>query len=341
MILSAIMVYYSKKMAELKPKLSVVICTFNRAESLRECLESLSKQNFVNFEVVIIDGNSTNQTSSVINDYSPKLKIKKFTDAGKSLAQARDLGWRKASGEFVAWIDDDVVVSKDWAKAVVSILNNNQDIAGVSGPTIINEQLLKNRDVFFFYGKKGLIGLLGKFWNYFFLEGQMYEPGQLFKSGAWSPGSNFSQSLKIQGLRDVDYLEACNMTLRRDLVEKVNGFDFGYSKIGEWSELDLAVRVKNLGYRLVFSPTVKVNHNISRGGIYSKRTMAKERMENFLKFYFKHVFKPKPDYLFKFLSYLLFLNLFWAYKAMATMNPDWLGGWLGTITGVLKIAKKK
>ena len=74
MILSAIMVYYSKKMAELKPKLSVVICTFNRAESLRECLESLSKQNFVNFEVVIIDGNSTNQTSSVINDYSPKLK---------------------------------------------------------------------------------------------------------------------------------------------------------------------------------------------------------------------------------------------------------------------------
>jgi len=328
-------------MTEQKTKLSIAICTFNRAQSLKECLQSLTEQSFTNLEVIIVDSNSTDQTSVVIDDYSSILKIKKVTDAGQGLAQARDLGWRQANGELVAWIDDDIVVSKDWAKAIVSILDNNQDIAGVSGPTIINEQLLKNRDVFFFYNKKGLAGLLGKFWNMFFLENQMYEPGKLFKSGAWSPGSNFSQSLEIQGLKEVDYLEACNMTLRRNLIEKVNGFDLSYTKVAEWSELDLAIRIKNLGHRLVFSSIVKVNHNISIAGVYSKRTNAKQRMENFLKFYFTHIFKLQFSYLFKFLSYLLFLNMFWIYKAITTRNPDWLSGWIGTVTGILKLIRKK
>ncbi len=312
----------------------MAICTFNRAESLKECLESLTKQSFTDFEVIIVDANSTDQTPQVIDNYSQKLKIKKVIETGKGLAKARDLGWKNSQGEFVSWIDDDVVVSEDWAKTIVKILSENKDIAGVSGPTIINNELLKNRDVFFFYGKKGLTGLLGKFWNYFFLESQMYEPGKLFKSGAWSPGANFAQSLQIQGLKDVDYLEACNMTLRRGLIEKVNGFDFNYTGVAEWSELDLAIRIKKLGYRLIFSSKVKVNHNISRSGVYSKRAEAKQRMENFLRFYFTHIFKLRSGYIFKFLPYLLFLNLFWAYKAIATGNQNWLGGWLGTITGL-------
>ncbi|KKQ97518.1 MAG: hypothetical protein UT22_C0010G0006 [Parcubacteria group bacterium GW2011_GWC2_39_11] len=328
-------------MTELKPKLSVAICTFNRAESLKECLESLTKQSFTDFEVIIVDADSTDQTPQVIDNYSQKLKIKKVIETGKGLVKARDLGWRNSQGEFVSWIDDDVVVSEDWAKAIVKILSENKDIAGVSGPTIINNELLKNRDVFFFYGKKGLIGLLGKFWNYFFLEGQMNEPGKLFKSGAWSPGANFAQSFQIQGLKDVDYLEACNMTLRRGLIEKANGFDFNYAGVAEWSELDLAIRIKKLGYRLIFSSKVKANHNISRGGVYPKRAEAKQRMENFLRFYFTHIFEPKPSYLFKFLSYLLFLSLYWIYKAISAKNPDWLSGLTGTMTGALKMIARK
>ena len=328
-------------MAELKPKLSVAICTFNRAESLKECLESLTKQSFTDFEVVIIDANSTDQTPQVIDSYSQKLKIKKVIEREKGLAKARDSGWREAEGELISWIDDDVTVSKDWAKSIVEILDKNPDIAGVSGPTIVKENFLKNRDVFFFYGKKGMIGLLRRFWNYFFLEGQMYEPGKLLKSGAWSPGANFSQSLEIKGLKEVDYLEACNMTLRRNLVEKVNGFDLGFKGTAEWCEIDLAQKVKKLGHKLVFNPKAIVYHHISKSGAFTKRSMAKERMENFLRFYFNHVFKLKPDYLFKFSCYLLFLNSYWLYKAISTHNPDWLSGCLGTITGLFKLVKKK
>jgi len=324
----------------MKTKLSVVICTFNRGNRLDECLNSLTKQSFSGFEVIIIDGGSTDNTNKIIFKYSKKLKIKKVTYKNKELARARDKGWRKAKGELVAWIDDDVVVSRNWAKSIIEIFNHHPEIGGVSGPTIVKNKLLRNRDIFSFYNKRGLWGLMGKIWNNFFLEGQKDEVGKILKSGAWTPGSNFPSSLKIKGLKDVDYLEACNMTLKRKLIAQVGGFDYGYTKVAEWSELDLAIRVKSLGYRLVFSSKVRVNHNISQGGVYSRRTHAKQRMENFFKFYFRHIFKPQPDYFFKFLAYLFFLNFYWLYKAISTKNINWLGGWAGTLTG-LKVAPKE
>ncbi len=325
----------------MEPKLSVVICTFNRETSLRSCLKSLTKQTFPNFEVIIVDGGSTDKTKEIISNYAKKLTIKTIIYKEKELAKVRDQGWRKAKGECVSWIDDDVVVAPYWAQSIIKTFEKDKKIGGVTGPTLIPEKLLRNRDVFSFYNQTGLLKLLGIIWDKFFLEGKKYEVGRILKSGAWTPGSNFKSSLKIKSLKEVDYLEACNMTLKKELVSKVGGYDYGYKAVAEWCELDLAMRVKELGYRLVFNPRIKVTHNISQGGVFSKRTKAKERMENFFKFYFRHIFKPCSGYLFSFLPYLLFLNSYWTYKAITTKNINWLGGWVGTITGLKYVKIKK
>jgi glycosyltransferase involved in cell wall biosynthesis len=321
-----------------KTKLSVIVCTYERGESLVRCLESLTKQGYQDFEVVIVEGGSKDSTNEVIEKYGRKLKIKKVVYKGKELSRVRDRGWREARGEIVSWIDDDVVVSKDWVQAIVKIMDENPRVGGVSGPTLVKKKLLIGRDVFSFYEKGGILAWI---WDKWFLEGGKYEVGRLFKSGAWSPGSNFSGCLRVRGLSEVDYLEACNMSLRRRLVKKVGGFDYGYTKVAEWCELDLAKRVAELGYKLVFSAKVKVHHNISRGGVYPRRTKAKERMENFFKFYFRHIYRPRVDYAIKLGTYLVFLNGYWFYKAVVTKNLDWLGGWVGTISGFLKYGFKE
>ena len=307
---------------------------------MEECLAALVKQTFVGFEVVIIDGKSTDNTREIVKKYSKKLKIRMIVEEKKELSQVRDRGWRESSGKYISWIDDDVVVSPRWAESIVRILDKNPDIAGVTGPTLVDEQILKNRDVFFFYQKKGFVGFMGKIWEKLFIDGDRYQVGRIFKSGAWSPGSNFQQSLKLKGLIDVDYLEACNMTLRHKYIKKVGGYDYGYTGVAEWCELDLAMRVKKLGYRLVFSSDIVVHHNISKGGVYSRRTGAKQRMENFYKFYFRHIYKFRPSYLIKLSLYLIFLNGYWFYKTIKEKNLNWLGGLMGTFTGLKHVNKK-
>jgi len=316
--------------------MSVIICTSGRPASLQNCLESLTKQKSqVLFEVIVVKSDSDEKTQKVINGFLQKLNLKTIPDPQNGLAAARDIGWRKAEAEIVSWIDDDVVVENNWLESILKIFAENHDIGGVSGPTLIPKILLANRDIFSFYKNGGReLSFLGKIWAWFFLDNKPFAVGKLFKSGAWSPGSNFPQCLKINGLKEVDYLEACNMSLRKDLVEKVSGFDLGFQGTAEWCEIDLAQKVKKLGQKLVFNPEAIVYHHISRSGAFTKRTMAKERMENFFRFYFRHVFKPDPEYILRFSAYVLFLNFYWLFKAVSTLNLDWLGGWLGTITGL-------
>ena len=202
------------------------------------------------------------------------------------LVKARDLGWRKAKGEIVAWIDDDVVVDKNWAKNLIKVLQDHPEVGGVSGPTIVAENLLKNRLVFWWYGKKNW---LAKLWVKLVLDNQPFNVGKITKIGWWSPGSNFKSCLKLKGLQEVDYLEACNMVLRRDLVKKVGGFDLNYKGTSEWCELDLAMRIKRLGYRLVWSREVKVEHHVSRSGVFKERRKWGERIKNYLRFRKRHL----------------------------------------------------
>lgn len=325
----------------MRPKLSVIICTHNRARGLTKCLTGLAGQTFSNIEIIVVDGGSNDNTSQIVARYAQTLRLTKIVCRSPGLALARDRGWRKAGADLVAWIDDDVIPSPRWAASVIETFKIHPETGGVSGPTLVPPRLLKNRDVFFFYRQSGLGGWLAKFWNNFFLEGGQYQVGKIFKSGAWSPGSNFFSSLKIKGVVEVDYLEACNMSLRKKLVARASGFDLGFAGVGEWSELDLAAKVKKLGYRLVFNPLVLVHHYISQSGVYPRRAHAQQRMENFLKYYFRHVFKFKPDYVFKFLTYLLFLNFYWLYKAIKTKNLNWLGGWWGGLAGLKYFCEKK
>lgn len=316
-------------------KLSVIICTYNRATSLIKALLSLTKQSHKEFEVIIIDGGSTDDTKKVVDEFKNKLLIRFYVFDEKQLAIVRDLGWRKAGGELVSWIDDDVVVSPDWAKSIIEIFRDKQ-VGGVSGPTIIPSKTLKQRDIFFFYNKNGFNKWMGMIWDKVFLEGGKYQVGRVFRSGAWSPGSNFRSCLRYKNLVDVDYLEACNMTIRRELVKKVGGFDLNYRGVAEWCELDLAQRVGALDKRLVFSSKVRVDHYVSQGGVFTRRNEARERMKNFLRYYFRFVYQPKWGHVWRFTLYLLFLNCYWGLKAITSRNTEWLGGLVGTVSGLIQ-----
>jgi GT2 family glycosyltransferase len=246
-------------------------------------------------------------------------------------------GMRKSSGEIFLRTDDDIIAEVDWLKEIVRAFNSSDDIGGVSGPTLIPLDRLSSRDVFMFVREDNkrnvLFRIASALYNQLILEGRPNAIGRIFPSGAWSPGSNFESSLRLPGMVEVDYLEACNMALRIDLIERVGGFDLGYRALGDWSETDMSFRVRNLGYKLLFNPRAVVHHMLSRSGVFNKRVFACDIMMNFLYFYSNHL-RPKTLGKFtRFIAYIALLQAYWIYKTISLRNRHYLGGLVGTVRG--------
>ena len=88
------------------PRISVVTPTYNQGKYIRDTIESVLKQNYENFEHIVIDGGSTDETVSILKSY-PHLHWVSERDRGQT--HALNKGFRKATGEIIAWINSD-----DW-----------------------------------------------------------------------------------------------------------------------------------------------------------------------------------------------------------------------------------
>jgi len=90
------------------PLVSFVIPTHNRAELLRKCLDSVINQTYKNLEVIVIDDNSTDKTSRILEEYSNRdTAFKYYKNDGVGGNAARNLGVRLANGDYIAFMDDD------------------------------------------------------------------------------------------------------------------------------------------------------------------------------------------------------------------------------------------
>lgn len=316
---------------------SVVISTFNRNEDLYSCLYALTKQTYRDFDIVVSNGGDYRGVKNVVERFSG-LNIKIVNQERKGIVEGRNLGWKQSASDIVCFIDDDLVVESNWLENVREAFLSDAKIGGVSGPSIIVDKKQKNRDLLFFLEEfrnsaNIFLRLIGKLYLGIILENKVKEVGKILKSGAFTPGSNFKDCLNLNGLIEVDYLEACHMCFRRKLLEELKGFDYIYEGTGEWNEPDLSFKVRRKGYRLVFNPRAVTYHNISQSGVFKARTNSYERSKNFIFFYMRWV---KPDNLEKTVRFgvnLLFINLYWCYKFLKSQNPDWLGGIIGTFVG--------
>lgn len=121
----------------IEPLVTVIICTWNRAASLQRTLESLVAMetlNSVPWEVVVVNNNSTDETDNVIDSFRGLLPICRVFESTPGLSNARNAGVAVARGMYIAWTDDDVVVSSNWLTSYVQAFLSNPTTAIFGGP---------------------------------------------------------------------------------------------------------------------------------------------------------------------------------------------------------------
>jgi len=127
-----------------EPFVSIIICTRNRAESLKKfALESILNLAYLNYEVVIVDDASKDKTQDIIREFENKIKnltIVKNVQS-KGLCYARNLGVKYSKGEIIAFTDDDCIVDKNWLNELVELYLKDEELMAAGGDVRIGNSI--------------------------------------------------------------------------------------------------------------------------------------------------------------------------------------------------------
>ena len=305
-------------------RVSVVVPTRNRCKDLNRCLGALLKQTYRDFEIVVIDNGSTDQTPGLLQKYPAKV-IRTET---KNLAHVFNLGWKNASGDVIAFLNDDAEPLPNWLEKSVETFKFSAEAGIVGGPTIA----LSEQQIYGTY-KRFMKSKMLKPWltiyNKVILDGKLLGIGVLCESGAFSIGGSLQYSARTKDIVDVDILTITNMAVKREVLEKLCGFDenFMYSSI----DGDFFVRAKRARYKLLFNPGAVVLHHVNpTGATRSPFYLGRD----YAYFLLKDI-RPKSfrGWLSMLLNIILF-NAFWLYEMYKQRRLSSLQGIRGFLCGV-------
>jgi GT2 family glycosyltransferase len=223
-------------------------------------------------EVILVDSNSTDGTERL----RKRFPIRYVSISERNRERARNVGISQASGDVVIFLDDDVVVHRDWLNRITEPYGDRK-VGGVGGRVVP-------------YGRLESFHVKTR-WN---------KVGRVFESGLVIGNFDVPLSAAIE----VDSLIGCNMSFRKDVLLKVGGFDGNYLGTGYRDDTDICMRVRRLGYQLMYQPKALVWHKF-RGG-QTRMDWSYWYVRNHTYFYFKNLFAQSKTSFFRFLYSMFF-----------------------------------
>ena len=115
------------------PRVSVVVCAYNAADTLEDNLASLDRLTYPDYEVIVVNDGSRDATGEIARRH-PRVRLIEVPNAG--LSAARNVGLAEATGEIVAYTDADTRVDRDWLTFLVQPFLNS-DVVGSGGPNVV------------------------------------------------------------------------------------------------------------------------------------------------------------------------------------------------------------
>lgn len=207
---------------------AVVIATYNRPDRVRECLSHLAQQSITPDRIVVVDSSADNRTERAVRDFPGVQYARNPMGRGRT-PESRQIGCSLTREDIVAFLDDDANAWADWLEQLLARYESS-DVGGVGGAALNGVPGEREAGI-------GSIGLL-------------LPDGRLTGNFAADPGRDV----------EVDHLLGANMSFRRAAIDAIGGIYGNYPGTCLREESDLALRIKNAGYRLVFTPDAVVDH---------------------------------------------------------------------------------
>jgi GT2 family glycosyltransferase len=173
------------------PSISVVICTYNGSATLRACLAGVLGLRYPDYEVIVVSDGSTDGSARIAAEHQ-RVRVIETTQQG--LAAARNTGMRAATGEIVAYIDDDAIPDEDWLTHLAATFRSGE-YAAVGGPNILPAR-----------------------------------SGRMAECVANAPGG---PTHVLVSDREAEHIPGCNMAISRSALQEIGGFDPQFRAAGD------------------------------------------------------------------------------------------------------------
>jgi glycosyltransferase involved in cell wall biosynthesis len=217
------------------PKISAIICTHNRDRYLAKAIDSLLTQTCDDYEILVIDNASTDNTRQVVEPYLSNPRFRYHYEAQVGLSVARNTGSKLSNAPILAYLDDDAIASPQWLQTFIDAYHQDEKLAISGGkvnliwedqpPTWISENLSGNLG-FYDLGDRPL---------------RIEQPG-----------------LTPRGL---------NYGIRRSFLDQVGGFDLNLGRVGKNLLSNEELHMTNLalqsGWHVSYLPEAIAGHHVA------------------------------------------------------------------------------
>jgi GT2 family glycosyltransferase len=212
------------------PLVSIIIPAYNHYEYTDKCLQSIARCNTsVPFELIVVDDCSTDNTWIELSKNKTIHAIHNEKNVG--FIETCNRGAAAALGKFLIFLNNDTEVCQGWLEALLHVYSNHHNV--------------------------GLVGA-----KLIYPNGKLQEAGSiLYKDGT---GNRYGwmqdpSDPRFNYVREVDYISGAAIMIRRDLFNKLNGFDTYYAP-SYYEDTDLAQKIRRAGLRVLYQPDAQVVH---------------------------------------------------------------------------------
>lgn len=227
----------TKRIETTQPKVAIVIVTWNKKDYVIKLLDSLEDINYKNYDIIVVDNASTDHTGELIRkQFSQVHLIMNSENLGGTGGFNTGLTYVLDKGGYkYTWLlDNDAVVEKDTLIELVKVMEED-DKVGITGSMIMEPD-------------REMIVELGAH--------------VAWSIGTWKPNfrNNRLSTLNEIDTAEVDYVAACSSLVRNEVLYKIGIMDERY--FIHWDDIDLSLRAKEAGYKVMASPKSKAYHGI-------------------------------------------------------------------------------
>jgi GT2 family glycosyltransferase len=221
------------------PKVVIVILNWNGLADTVECLHSLLKIAYSNYEIVVIDNGSRGNDASILEEKFGKLVdvIRSKTNVGFAGGCNIGIRWAmKTDATYMLFLNNDTTVERRFLEELLEVAESDEKI-GIVGSKI------------YYYDDRRRIATVGATINF-------------WTGNAPLIGRETIDHGEFTKVREVDYVSGCALLIKREVIQRIGTYDERY--FAYYEETDLCTRARRLGYKIVVAPKSMLWHKVSR-----------------------------------------------------------------------------